>query len=195
MMTMLEHLWLPIVLSAVAVWIASALGWMLIGHHHQDWSKLPDEERVITAIRSFNLPPGNYGFPHFGRKECNTPEAKKKWEEGPVGLLNVWGKVNMGRNMVLTVIVCLIISTVIAYLGAAAELHKEQGFGKLFQVLGTAGVLGYTFATLPGDIWFQKYPRAILMGVIDGVVFGLISGAIFAALWPAATAALQMPKL
>ena len=57
-------------------------------------------------------------------------------------------------------------------------------FGKVFQVMGTAGILAYCFASFPGDVWFQKKRRAMAMDLVDGIVFGLITGVIFAWQWP-----------
>src|ERR1043165_2194146 len=106
-MQFLNDLWLPILLSAVAVWIASAVIWMALPHHKKDFDKLPDEAGFIATLKSLNLPPGNYGYPYFGDKaSCNTPEAKKAFQEGPIGVLNNWKPgMGMGKNMVLTFLV------------------------------------------------------------------------------------------
>lgn len=181
-MEFLTHLWLPILASAAAVWIASAIAWMAVGHHKKDWKGLPNEDAFLDYVRSSGIPPGNYGFPHFAGG-CNTPEAKAKWERGPLGLLNVWGKMSMGRNMVLTFIVYLVVSAVIAYLAYQVPMMGVS-FKQTFRFVGTAGVLAYSFAFLPNGIWFQQYPRTMAMNVIDGIVFGLITGLVFAALWP-----------
>jgi hypothetical protein len=184
-MEMLNHLWLPIVLSAAAVWIASAAAWMALPHHKNDFKRLPDEEGFVRSLRTMGIPPGNYGFPRCeSHAQTKDPEFQKRWKEGPNGLLSVWGRVSMGRNMVLTFLVYLVVSFLIAYLGTAAPLPRGASFGHVFQVLGTAGVLAYTFGGVPSSIWFGAYPRTILMNVIDGIVYGLITGAIFAWLWP-----------
>jgi hypothetical protein len=186
-MEFLAALWLPIVLSAAGVWIASAMGWMLIGHHNKDWSVLPNEDAFTAALRSLNVPVGNYGFPRQEdcKKAMKDPEFQAKWKAGPVGMLQVWrADGGMAKPMVLTLLVYVVIGVFIAYLGWAALPHSGVEFMKAFQVLGTAGVLAYAFAHIPGNIWFQAYPRATVMCVIDGVVYGLITGAIFAAMWP-----------
>jgi hypothetical protein len=54
---------LPIVLSAVFVFIASSIIHMVTPWHKNDLMKVPDEDGVMNALRPFNLPPGNYGFP------------------------------------------------------------------------------------------------------------------------------------
>lgn len=185
-MEFLTHLWLPILLSSAAVWIASAIIWMALPHHKNDWDALPDEKGFFEALDSLAIPPGNYGFPDCkDHARMKDPEVKRRWEAGQAGMIRIWGKVSMGRNMLLTFLVYLVVSSVIAYLGWSA-IGPTAHFGKAMQVMGTAGVLAYTFAFIPNGIWFGQYPRAILMCMIDGVVYGLITGAIFAGLWPAA---------
>jgi hypothetical protein len=41
-----RSLWLPILLSAIAVWVASAINWMVMPHHESDYRKFPDEDAV-----------------------------------------------------------------------------------------------------------------------------------------------------
>ena len=194
-MDFLTHLWLPIVVSAAAVWIASALAWMLIGHHKGDWKEVPNEAEFIATIKRMGIAPGSYGFPEFRRLEGMSKDEKQaKWDEmqkSPIGLLRVWGTISMGRSMLLTFVVFLVVSVLIGYLGWSALPHGTASdgarpeFAKTMQVLGTAGILAYCFAGLPNDIWFQRSLREIVTSLIDGVVFGLITGAVFAWLWPA----------
>jgi hypothetical protein len=192
-MDFLTHLWLPILVSGAVVWITSAVAWMVIGHHKKDRDAIPGgrEQELMDTITRMNIGPGNYGFPDFCQHD-NLPrkermEAMKAlYDRRPMGLLRVWGEMNMGANMLLTFVFYLVTSAVIGYLGWAALPHSGGGalFGKVFQVLGTAGILAYCFASFPGDLWFQKKKRAMAMDLIDGIVFGLITGAVFAWLWP-----------
>ena len=191
-MDFLTHLWLPILLSGVGVWIASFIFWMAIGHHKKDRDAIPGgakgEQDFIDTVTRLNIRPGNYGFPDFcqhdklPRKE-RMEALKKLYDKHPQGLLRVWAPTNMGLNMLLTFLFYLVTSAVIGYLGWAA-LPRGAAFGKVFQVLGTAGILAYCFATFPHDIWFQKKRRAMVMDWIDGIAFGLITGAVFAWFWP-----------
>jgi hypothetical protein len=189
-MEFLSHLWLPILVSAAAVWFASALAWMAVGHHKEDSLPLPNEQEVIDTVKRWNLSPGEYMFPDFRRCKGMSKEEKKtmyeNMQKNPMGLFRVWGKISMGGNMLWTFVVFLLASAMIGYLGWAALPHARDSFGHIFQVLGTAGILAYCFASFPNDIWFQRSKRAMAMCAIDGVVFGLITGAIFAWLWPTA---------
>jgi len=65
-MVALSALWLPILLSAVFVFVASSIMHMLLPYHHSDYKQLPDETNTLAAIRGAgNLKPGLYIFP-FG---------------------------------------------------------------------------------------------------------------------------------
>jgi hypothetical protein len=130
-----------------------------------------------------NIPRGTYVYPDFRSCKDATPEQKAEMMNGPMGKLNVWGPFNMARNMLLTFIVILIVSLLIGYIGSVTILPGAP-FGRVMQVLGTAGILAYTFSSLCHDIWFQTSRNAILSKIFDGVVQGLITGAVFAALWP-----------
>lgn len=201
-MDFLTHLWLPILLSGVGVWIASFIAWMAIGHHKKDRDAIPGgrEQEFMDVITRMNIKPGNYGFPdfcqhdHLPRKE-RMDALKALYDKHPQGLLRVWSPANMGLNMALTFLFYLVTSSAIGYLAWAA-LGPRVPVGPngadaavtnrvlVFQVTGTAGILAYCFASFPGDLWFQKKRRAMVMDWCDGIVFGLITGGIFAWLWP-----------
>jgi len=184
-MSFLEHLWLPMVLSAAAVWFWSFLSWAVLPLHKNDWKPLPGEDAFAGAVRPLNIPPGVYGFPHCGsHKKRNDPAFMEKWKAGPVGILNVWKpNPSMGANMLVTFLIYLMVSFLIAYVGYSSLPHASHS--KAFQITGTMGILAYTFAFLPNMVWFQSSKSAMVMGVFDGLVQGLATGAIFAALWPA----------
>jgi len=50
-MTSLYTLWLPILLSSVFVFVASSVIHMLLPWHKGDYSSVPNEERVMDALR------------------------------------------------------------------------------------------------------------------------------------------------
>lgn len=184
-MELLGSLWLAILASAAAVWVYSAMAWMVMPHHKNDFKKLPDDDKVMDFVRGLNVPPGVYGFPHMGsHSEGQTAEMKSKCEKGPMGLLSVWKMPNMGINMLLTFVVMLIASFLMAYIAVAAGFGRGEPFAKVMQVIGTVGVLTYSVASLPNAIWFQANKSAIVSCLIDGVVMGLIAGAVFGGLWP-----------
>ena len=100
-MVSIASLWLPVLVSAIGIWIMSAIVWMVLPYHKNDYAGLPDEEAARAVLR--DLPPGQYNIPHYDdRKDMATPEAHKKCEEGPVLLMNVMprGLPNMGKSLV-----------------------------------------------------------------------------------------------
>lgn len=59
-------LWLPILLSAVIVFLVSSLIHMVLGYHRTDFRKVPAEDDVMSALREFGIPPGDYLIPCAG---------------------------------------------------------------------------------------------------------------------------------
>lgn len=189
-MAFLTDLWLPIILTSVALFFCSFLFWAILPHHKDDYSAAPDEEAMRSAVRSLGLPPGRYMFPNCkDSKGMKDPELQRKMEEGPMGMLNIWPVPNMGKNMALTFLTFLAATKLIAYL-ARETIPNGAEFARVFQVVGTAGVLTWCFSFIANMIWFNGGARAIVMCIIDGLVYGLVTGAIFAFLWPAATTGL-----
>ncbi len=58
----LSALWLPILLSAVIVFVASSIMHMALPYHRNDYKKLPDEDKVLPALRA---PDCNAGYMSF----------------------------------------------------------------------------------------------------------------------------------
>ena len=95
-MEFLTELWLPILLAAVAVFVASSIFHMLIPIHKSDYQKLDGEDGILEALRAAGVKPGTYMFPACdSMKDMNSPEMKAKYEKGPVGHLT--GGLEHGR--------------------------------------------------------------------------------------------------
>jgi hypothetical protein len=183
-MEFISKLWLPILLSAVAVWFWAFLSWAVLALHKRDMRPLPNEEAFANAVRALNLPAGVYAFPYCeDHKQHKDPAFQAKWKAGPVGQISIWRPCpNMGANMLMSFLVYLAVSFFIAYAGYAAMPIASHS--KAFQVAGAMGIIAYCFAALPVMIWFQALTHTKVMAVIDGIIQGLITGAIFAAMWP-----------
>jgi hypothetical protein len=181
--TSVWSLWLPILVSGIALFFASWAAWMLLPHHKSEWQGLPNEDAVLDVLRSTNVPPGQYMFPYSCKPEdWQSEEFKLRREKGPTGTLTTWAKPpNMGVNMLCTLLFFIIANFVIGYLAGIA-LDPGEAFMKVFRFVGTAGILTYGTANILNGIWFG---RKMVADIIDGVAYGLITGLIFAALWPA----------
>src|SRR5262247_765478 len=89
-MVHLTSLWLPILVSAVIVFVASSIIHMLLPYHRSDVRKLPQEDEVLSAVRRLNVQPGDYCLPHPGSHEAmKNPEFIEKMKQGPRLLMTV----------------------------------------------------------------------------------------------------------
>ena len=76
-MEFVSLLWLPILLSAVFVFIVSSLVHMVLGYHAGDYQKLPNEDATMDALRSLNIPGGHYTMPKASSMKDFKNEAFK----------------------------------------------------------------------------------------------------------------------
>ena len=135
MMTVLS-LWLPILLAAVAVFLASSVIHMMLGLHKNDVGAIPDERQVADALRPFAIPPGDYAMPHGHAKEMHTPEFIQKMTEGPVAIITVRPNepANMGKSLALWFGYSLAVGAVAAYV-AGSTLSIGAEYGEVFRVV------------------------------------------------------------
>jgi hypothetical protein len=184
--TSVWSLWLPILISGFAIFLASCAAWMVLPHHKKEWIGLPNEDAMMRQIEGDNLPPGQYCFPYAANPEdCKTEAYKAKMQAGPRGTLTLWrDPPNMAVNIICTLAFFLIANFTIGYLAGIA-LDPGEDFMKVFRFVGTAGILTYGTANILNGIWFG---RKMVADIIDGVAYGLITGAIFAAMWPGPSA-------
>jgi hypothetical protein len=184
-MVFLASLWLPIVLSAIFVFIASSLMHMLLQYHASDYRKLPDEEKVLGVLRGLGLTRGQYVFPFCTHKDMKSPAAIEKYKQGPVGFMTVVpsGPPAMPKFLVLWFGYCLVIGIFVAYL-TGHTVPVWASHRAVFRVAGTAAFMAYGLGHLSNGIWKGQTWSATIKEVIDGLVYGLVTAATFAWLWP-----------
>lgn len=178
---MLIKLLLPIFLSGVALFFASFLSWMVVRLHKKDWVKLKNEDDFLSRMKDLNIPVGSYMFPCCDDpKEMKSEEFQKKYQEGPSGIITVFPKSNMGRNLGLTFLYFVVISFCLGYLTTLAHEPGAQ-FREIFRFVTTAGLMTYLGAIICHAIWFQS---RIIGHIIESIAYAAITGLIFAWLWP-----------
>jgi len=185
-MVNLTELWLPILLSAVIVLIASSIIHMVLQYHRSDYKKLPNEEKLLESMRNEGVLPGNYHFPHLmSHKEMSSPEMIEKFKKGPVGIMNVIpnGPPAMPKYLVMWFIFCLVISVFVAYV-AGRTLNTGTEYLPVFRIAGTVAFLGYSGSQATDSIWKGQSWSATIRHIIDGLVYGLLTAGIFGWLWP-----------
>jgi hypothetical protein len=184
-MVSLAALWLPIVLSAVIVFIVSSIMHTVLTYHRGDYGKLPDEDKVLAALRSAGPKPGLYIFPFCTHKEMKLPATIEKYKVGPVGRISVLpsGPPALPKFLVKWFIYCLLIGFFVAYL-TAHTVAPGARYLAVFRVAGTAAFLAYGLGHLSDGIWKGETWSATLKEVFDGLVYGLLTAGTFGWLWP-----------
>ncbi|HUB02857.1 MAG TPA: hypothetical protein VL983_09230 [Terriglobales bacterium] len=184
-MVALAALWLPIVVAAVIVFIASSIMHMVLPYHRSDYSQLPDEDKIRATLRAANLKRGLYVFPFCTHKEMKSPAMVEKYKEGPVGLITVMpnGAPAMGKFLGQWFLFCLIVSFFVAYL-TAHTVPQGAHYLKVFRVAGTAAFLAYGLGHLSDGIWKGQLWAMAIKETIDGLVYGLLTAGVFGWLWP-----------
>ncbi|MCA9302664.1 MAG: hypothetical protein KC996_00930 [Phycisphaerales bacterium] len=182
----LAELWLPILVSGVAVFIVSAIIWMALGYHKPDIKFLDNEEDFDNAIRLLNIKPGLYMFPGCHGKDLKSEAFQTRWKAGPWGIITIYPKApSFAFNLLRCFLTYLAISAIAGYL-AGIGLAPGTEYMRVFRVVGTAALLGHCFGGLANDYFLGKPARFIITGLVDGVVFALVTAGIFAAMWPSA---------
>jgi hypothetical protein len=184
-MVSMSALWLPIVLSAIIVFVVSSLIHMLLKYHNSDYRKLPQEDKILATLRPANLEPGLYVFPHSTHKDMKSPEMMEKFKQGPVGFLTIRpsGPVALGKFLGQWFGFCLVVGAVAALL-AVHVLPVGATYKSVFHVVGLAAFLGYGIGPLSNGIWKGQPWSSVIKEVFDGLIYGLLTGGTFGWLWP-----------
>jgi hypothetical protein len=185
-MVSLLQLWAPILLSAFLVFVSSSLIHMVLKWHNSDYRRLPNEDEIRAAFRKGNPAPGQYITPWcMDAKDMNSPEVTKKYEEGPIGLfyLSKPGRINMGPTLGKWFAFNILVSVFIAYV-ASRTLPIGTEYLKVFQVVGTVGLLTYAGGEIPSSIWYGKPWAVTGKQVVDSLIYGMVTAGTFGWLWP-----------
>jgi hypothetical protein len=185
-MVALGALWLPILLAAVVVFIASSIIHMVLTYHRADIRALPNEAAVAAALRPLNIPPGDYVIPYCKTMaETKSPEYQEKLAKGPVGMFTILpnGPFTMGKSLVQWFILSLVISLFAAYVAAHA-LAPGADYLAVFRFAGTTAFAGYALGLPQASIWGGRNWGTTVRGMIDGLIYAGLTGGVMGWLWP-----------
>ena len=182
----LPQLWLPVLVSAVAVFIASSLIHMVFKWHNSDYRKLSNEDAVRDAIRAGAPAPGQYVLPHCAdMKEMQGEAMQRKFIDGPIGFLTLRknGPPTMGGSLLQWFIYLLLVAAIagamaLRVFGVQGSAH---GAGHL---VGLVSFLTYTGGSVQMGIWMGKPWGAVAKDILDGLIYAIISVLVFTWLWP-----------
>ncbi len=181
-------LWLPILLSAIGVFLISSIIHMVLTYHRSNVTGVPDEDKFRESIGPMKIAPGDYMVPHVASpKDMSSPEMLKKLDDGPVISLTVMpnGPFPMGKNLFFWFVYSLIVGVFSAYL-AAQVLTPASDFQTVLQLISSSAFMGYGLALIQDSIWWSRKWSTTIKFLFDALVYAIITGLIFAWLWPAA---------
>jgi len=186
-MGLLAQLWLPMVLSAVFVFVASSiLNMVLKFWHTPDYRGFSNEDEVRAAIRNGNADAGMYNVPYCTPERMKDPAMLEKFRQGPnaVVYMRKAGMVNLGVYLGQWFAFCLFV----AFLCALLAVHVF-GVGadhrRVFHVVSLAALMGHGLGSLPNAIWWGQPWRVAIKYAVDGLIYAIVTGLTFAWLWPA----------
>jgi hypothetical protein len=185
-MVPLTALWLPILLSAVIVFVASSIIHMASPWHKNDYPKVPNEEGLRAALRPLAIPPGDYMVPRpSSREELRDPAFIEKVNQGPNLVLTVIpnGPWSMGRNLGLWFLYLVVVNLFAAYVASRA-LGPGAEYLQVFRFAGTTAFLGYAAALWQMSIWYRRAWSTTVKATVDGLIYALLTAGTLGWLWP-----------
>jgi hypothetical protein len=180
-------LWLPILLSAVVVFVASAIIHMALQWwHRSDYGKMPHEDKVMEVLRPMAIPPGDYMVPNCsGSAEMRTPEFAEKLSKGPVMMVTVMpnGPMHMGKSLGLWFLYLVAVSFLAGYV-AFHTLPAGARFNSVFRIVGVTSFLGYAAALWQMSIWYRRSLCTTIKATVDGLLYAGLTAGSFGWFWP-----------
>jgi hypothetical protein len=189
-MVSLAQLWLPIVLSAVIVFVASSIIWMATPLHKHDYKNPGAHEgTILNMIKSAAMAPGVYYVPWCHGKE-KDPEVMERMKTGPWAMLTVMPEgPSMGKMLGLWFAHLLIVGVLVAYITGHAGLPADARYMGVFRVAGATSFLAYAGYAMPMAIWHGMPWSQVPGRIIDGLIYSLLTAGTFAGFWPDAPGA------
>jgi hypothetical protein len=187
-MVSLTALVIPILVSAVVVFIASSIIHMVLPYHRTDVRRVPpqQENEILETFRRLNLPPGDYAAPHAGSAAgMKDPEFVAKLKKGPLVFVTLApGEVpSLGKSLLLWFIFTVVVTLFAAYITSRA-VGPGTDYLTVFRFVGTTAFMGFSLALLHESIWYKRNWSRTLKSMFDGLVYALLTAGVFGWLWP-----------
>ena len=184
-MSSLAPLWLPILVSAIAVFMVSTIIYMVIRWHASDQSQIPNEDAVADLLRG--VPAGEYRLPWASTAaDMKSPAFQEKAKRGPMAIIGIWqGDMAKGfqKSLILWFIYSLVASTIAGHVAHASLGSTPEGHD-VFHAVALTAFAGYGLGLAQQSIWGPKKWGATAKGMVDALIYALVTGWIFSWLWP-----------
>jgi len=179
-------LWLPILLSAVLVFIISSIIHMASPWHKNDYPRLESEDKMMEVLRPLNLPPGDYMIPRpKDMKDMRSSEYIEKMKKGPKIIFTVLpnGQSGMMKNFVGWFLYSIVVAIFAGYVAGRA-LPVGAVYLQVFRYVGTVAFVGYSLALWQLSIWYNRAWSITIKSTVDGLIYALFTAGMFGWLWP-----------
>jgi hypothetical protein len=179
-------LWVPILLSAVIVFVASSILHMVLPWHRGDFSRMNKEDDVLDALRRAGVAPGDYLAPFAGSPAAmKDPAFIERCKKGPriVMTLMPGSDLSMAKPLTLWFLFCIVVNLFAGYIASRA-LAPGVHYLEVFRFVGASAFMGYALGYLPNSIWYGRRWSTTIKVVIDGLIFALLTAGTFGWLWP-----------
>jgi len=185
-MVQLSALWLPVLVSAGLVFVASSVMQMVLRYHERDYQPVPGEDDLQAALRRFTLTPGDYMLPcPAGPADQGSQAFQDKMRRGPVVIMTVLENrpPALGANLAMWFVYVVVVGALCAYV-AGLVLPLGASYRLVFRLVSTIAFASYALALWQMSIWFRRAWGSTLRSTLDGLIYALLTAGAFGWLWP-----------
>jgi hypothetical protein len=177
---------MPVLASAVAVFVVSSILHMALRYHRADHRQLPGEDAVREALGKQKPAPGVYMTPYCSdMKEMSAEGMQAKFKTGPVAIVTVLpnGMPAMGKLLGLWFGFCVLASFIAAYIARHTLMPGADGM-TVMRITGTVAFAAYGLGNVSESIWKAQPWANTTRFLIDALIYGVVTGLVFRLLWP-----------
>lgn len=185
-MVPIMSLWLPILVSAIFVWVASFIMHSFLPYHKKDYVGVPAEDETREFLRKTGISPGEYVIPFASdMKQMMSPEHRDKMNKGPVAYIRIIpnGPMSGWQKMAGWFVYSLVIGVFAAYIAGRA-LEPGAHYLSVFRFVGAVSFFCYAVAWWQESLFLNKPWGTMMKYTFDGLVFALLTAGTFGWLWP-----------
>jgi len=171
--------WLPILVSAVVLFFASAAIWMAFKWHDSDFRKADNEDAVRAALSG--SAPGVLMLPYCkDAEEFKDPDVQKKYIDGPQGYITIVpnGLPTMGGKFLRTIAYYIFVGALCAYFLVMTG-SQDAEYLDIFRITCTVAWIAYGIAYIQDSIWFGRPWSITIKNLLDALIYGLLTGGVF----------------
>ena len=185
-MNSISQLWMPVLATAVFIFIASSLIHMVFKWHNADYKKLANEDDVRAAIRVGSPAPGQYILPYCAdMKDMQAEAMQKKYVEGPIGIITL--RKACPPSMAMPLSLWFLYTIAIAAFAGCLAMQAFAGKANspaAGHLVGVVSFLAFTGGSVQMGIWMGKPWGSVAKDVLDGLIYATIAALTFMWLWP-----------